>query len=123
MELQHEAAVALVEEERDAVSQNLNALSERLSILSDQMRSEQDVLLRLAEAQAQMQPLLARLSEAAPKSSGLDEASRAHLRNLDLRAGQIAQDLAKGRDQAVQEIRNEIRLLARTIAAIAEEGE
>jgi hypothetical protein len=111
------------EEDRGSVMQNLGALTERLGTLSDQMRSEQDVLLRLAEAQSQMQPLLARLSEATPKAAGLDEASRAHLRNLDLRAGQIAQELTKGREHAVQEIRSEIRLLARTIAAIAEEGE
>ncbi|HEX9769366.1 MAG TPA: flagellar motor protein MotA [Kiloniellales bacterium] len=111
------------EEDRDSVARNLGALSERLGTLNDQMRTELEVLIRLAEAQSQMQPVLARLSEASPKSSGLDEASRAHLRNLDLRAGQIIQELAKGRDHAVQEIRNEIRLLARTIAAIAEEGE
>lgn len=111
------------ENDRDSVTQNLGALTERLGTLSDQMRTEQEVLIRLAEAQSQMQPLLVRLSEATPKTSGLDEASRAHLRNLDLRAGQIAQELVKGRDHTVQEIRNEIRLLARTIAAIAEEGE
>lgn len=111
------------EEDRNSVTQNLGALTERLGVLSDQMRSEQDVLLRLAESQSQMQPLLARLSDATPKAAGLDEASRAHLRNLDLRAGQIAQELTKGREHTVQEIRNEIRLLARTIAAIAEEGE
>jgi hypothetical protein len=111
------------EDDRNSVTQNLGTLSERLGTLSDQMRSEQEVLIRLAEAQSQMQPLLVRLSEATPKTSGLDEASRAHLRNLDLRAGQIVQELAKGRDHTVQEIRSEIRLLARTIAAIAEEGE
>ena len=111
------------EDDRNSVTQNLGTLCERLGTLSDQMRSEQEVLIRLAEAQSQMQPLLVRLSEATPKTSGLDEASRAHLRNLDLRAGQIVQELAKGRDHTVQEIRNEIRLLARTIAAIAEEGE
>ncbi len=111
------------EEDRNSVTQNLGTLSERLGTLSDQMRTEQEVLIRLAEAQSQMQPLLVRLSEATPKTSGLDEASRAHLRNLDLRAGQIAQELTKGRDHTVQEIRKEIRLLARTIAAIAEEGE
>ena len=111
------------EDDRNSVTQNLGTLCERLGTLSDQMRTEQEVLIRLAEAQSQMQPLLVRLSEATPKTSGLDEASRAHLRNLDLRAGQIAQELAKGRDHMVQEIRKEIRLLARTIAAIAEEGE
>ena len=111
------------EDDRVSVTQNLGTLSERLGTLSDQMRSEQEVLIRLAEAQSQMQPVLARLSDATPKAAGLDEASRTHLRNLDLRAGQIVQELTKGREHAVQEIRNEIRLLARTIAAIAEEGE
>ena len=52
---------------------------------------------------------------------GLDEASRAHLRNLELYAQRLVEDAGAGRAQVVQEIRNEIRLLARTIAALAEQ--
>jgi len=35
----------------------------------------------------------------------------------------LTEDVAEGRAQSVQELRAEIRLLARTIAALAEEAE
>jgi hypothetical protein len=34
----------------------------------------------------------------------------------------LSEELAEGRAQTVAELRNEIRLLARTIAALADEG-
>jgi hypothetical protein len=40
-----------------------------------------------------------------------------------VRLEKLVSDNAHGRDQIVREIRNEIRLLARTIAAMAEEGD
>ena len=115
--------VARGEEDRHSVARNMTALAERLGTLTDHMRTEQDVLMRLAETHSQIQPLLSRLTEVDGKAGGLDEASRGHLRNLDLRVGQLVEEISKGRDMAVQEIRSEIRLLARTIAAIAEESE
>jgi hypothetical protein len=115
--------VARGEEDRNSVARNMTTLAERLGTLTDQMRTEQDVLLRLAETHSHIQPLLTRLTEVDGKSGALDEASRSHLRNLDLRVGQLVEEVSKGRDMAVHEIRSEIRLLARTIAAIAEESE
>ncbi len=111
------------EEDRDSVTRNIGSLAERLSTLTDQMRTEQGVMLRLAETHSQLQPVLARLADGGGQPAGLDEVSRTHLRNLDLRVGQLIEEISKGRDFAVHEIRGEIRLLARTIAAIAEEGE
>jgi hypothetical protein len=46
-----------------------------------------------------------------------------HIRNLDTRLEHIISELSSGREYAVQEIRGEIRLLTRTIAAMAEEAE
>jgi hypothetical protein len=46
-----------------------------------------------------------------------------HFRTLEALVGRIAEELANGRVETVQEIRSEIRLLARTIAALAEEAE
>ena len=115
------------EEERDNINRNLMQLTERVSTLTDQMRTEQSVLLKLAETQSQLKPILNQIAEnggqqQAP-NGGMDDSTRDHIRNLDVHLSQLVNDTHHGRDQIVRELRNEIRLLARTIAAIAEEGE
>jgi hypothetical protein len=79
--------------------------------------------MRLAETQTDMRGLINRMSEQGSSASGMDETTRTHIRNLDLRLEHLLNDVASGRDYAVQEIRGEIRLLTRTIAAMAEEAE
>jgi len=111
------------EGERNTVNQNLLALTESLSTLTDQMRTEQGVLLRLAETQSEVKNLITRLGEMGAPSGGMDDTTRTHIRNLDLRLEHLLKDVASGREYAVQEIRGEIRLLTRTIAAMAEESE
>lgn len=108
------------EESRISANSNLQALTERLSTLTDQMRAEQTLLLRLAESHVDLKPVLQRLADATQGGHGQDEA-RAHLRNIELHLARLAEDVAQGRGAATQEIRSEIRLLARTIAALAEE--
>jgi hypothetical protein len=111
------------EESRISANANLQALTERLSTLTDQMRAEQTLLLRLAEGQVELKPVLQRLADAtASGPPGQDEA-RGHLRNIEIYLARLAEDVAQGRGEATQEIRSEIRLLARTIAALAEEAE
>lgn len=109
------------EESRIAANANLLSLTERLAALTDQMRTEQNLLLRLTEQQVELKPVLQRLADhtAAP----LGEDMRSHLRNIEIYLARLSEDVAQGRGEAVQEIRGEIRLLARTIAALAEEPE
>jgi hypothetical protein len=108
------------EEARQSSGVGMTHLAERLATLTDQMRTQQDLMVKLVEGQMQLRPVLERLASASGQS-GLDEASRAHLRNIDVYGARVLEELSQGRAQSVQEIRNEIRLLARTIAAIAEE--
>ncbi len=108
------------EEGRAAGNQALMTLTERLSVLADQMRASQVVMARMAEAQASLGPTLQRLADAAGHGA-LDEASRAHIRNLELYLARILEEVTQGRLQATAEIRNEIKVLSRTIAALAEE--
>lgn len=111
------------EESRISANANLQALTERLAMLADQMRTEQALLLRLAEGQVELRPVLQRLADAtAGGPLGHDE-TRGHLRNIEIYLARLAEDVAQGRGEATQEIRSEIRLLARTIAALAEESE
>ncbi len=108
------------EEGRAATGQAMMSLTEKLSVLTDQMRASQSLMLRVAEQQASLGPTLARLAEAQSPGAG-DEQSRGHLRNMEIYLGRILEDGNKGRQQATAEIRSEIKVLARTIAALAED--
>ena len=116
--------VAQSEDGRRSANQNLLALTEKLSTLTDQMRTEQNLMLRLAESQMEMKPILGRLADAiSGQQLGIDDATRQHIRNMDVYTARLLEEVATGRVQSVQEIRSEIKLLARTIAALAEDSE
>ena len=110
------------EESRGSSQASLISLSEKLATLTDQMRSEQDLLVKLAEGQMEVKPVLERLAQAADQARpGLDEASRNHLRNLDVYVVRLLEETSQGRNQMIAELRSEIKLLARTIAALGDE--
>lgn len=110
------------DEARRGGETSLLTLAEKIGALSDQMRTEQQLMIRLAEGQMEIRPVLSRLSDViASNSGGLDEATRSHIRNLDVYLARLLEDNASGRTQVIQELRSEIRLLARTIAALAED--
>ncbi|MDR3523895.1 MAG: flagellar motor protein MotA [Acetobacteraceae bacterium] len=87
-----QAILARGEEGRRESNQTLLALSERLGTLSDQMHT----------------------------SKG-DDAMLAHLRNIDLHLQRLLGELDTGRTQSTAELRNEIKILAKTIASSAED--
>lgn len=107
------------EEGRMAANQAVIGLTERLGQLTDQMRASQQLLLRMAEGQQELRPVLARLADA-QATGALDDATRAHIRNLELYMARLLEEMIQGRNQVSGEIRSEIKLLARTIAALAE---
>lgn len=112
--------MARAEENRSSGNAASIQLTERLATLTDQMKSSQDLMVKLVETQMELKPVLQRLA-AEREAGGLDQASRNHLRNLDVYVMRLLEEAAEGRSQVTQEIRSEIKLLARTIAAIAED--
>jgi hypothetical protein len=109
------------EESRMSTGDSLNKLTDRLSTLTDQMHTEQALMVRLAENQRDLAPVLSRLAEAASGGFGMDDATRNHIRNLDVYLTRLVDEVSSGRAESVRDIRSEIKLLARTIAALAEE--
>jgi hypothetical protein len=97
--------LARSEENRIASNTTFAGLSERLGAIGEHMNAGQTQMVRLAES-----------------SLGHNDAVRAHLRNIEAHMARLSEDLAEGRAQSVTELRNEIRLLARTIAALADES-
>jgi hypothetical protein len=102
------------EDGRVQANQAIIALTERIGTLSDTMRSSQQLMLRIAETQSQLGPALQRLGE-----RGADDASRGHLRNIEMALGRLASEMEQGRTQSTSELRNDIRVLTRTIAGLA----
>lgn len=107
------------EEGRTLINQALQTLSEKVSMLSDTMRTHQQLMLRIAETQAALAPTLQRLADL--RFDAGDDVSRAHLRNIEIILQRLAGEIEQGRLQSTSEIRSDIRLLTRTIAALAEE--
>ncbi len=112
-------AIAHGEESRAQANATLTSLAARLTTLSDQMKAGQDLMVRLAENQAELRPVLERLANL--QAGGFDDTTRSHIRNMDVYLARLLEEISSGRTQLVQEIRAEIRLLARTMAALAEE--
>ncbi|MDP6013755.1 MAG: flagellar motor protein MotA [Alphaproteobacteria bacterium] len=105
------------EEDRRAANSNILQLTEKLATLTDQMRSEQNLMVKLVEGQSDIRPVLQRIAESTGQDSGFDEASRDHIRNLDVYVTRLLEEAINGRQQLANELRSEIKLLARTIAA------
>lgn len=114
--------MASAEEGRKTQNQQLAQLTERIAALTDQMRTEQQVMMRLAEGTAQMRPFFEKLAEGLSNggSLGIDEATRAHIRNLEIYTARILEETTQGRIQSTQELRSEIKILARTVAALGD---
>lgn len=93
------------EENRIASNTTLASLAERLGTIGEYMSAGQAQMIRAAES-----------------SLGQNDAVRAHLRAIEGYMARLNEELAEGRAQSVAELRNEIRLLARTIAALADES-
>jgi hypothetical protein len=108
------------EESRTLGNAQLVELSEKLGTLTDHMRTEQALMKNLAESQVEMRGIFVKLGEGDSLGGGLDEASRIHIRNLDLYLARLLEEMHSGREELNQLVRREVRLLARTIAAKSE---
>jgi len=112
------------EQTRSGGNEQLALLNDKLSLFADQMKTQQQVLLRVAETQRDLGPLLRSMGDVATALSapdtagGVDEATRSHIRNIDAGLTRLAAALESGRTESVRELRNEIKLLAKTVAAV-----
>ncbi|MDH5749915.1 MAG: flagellar motor protein MotA [Rhodospirillales bacterium] len=108
------------EESRIATDGHLVDIGNKLGTLTDHMRTEQVLMKAVAENQMELKPVLAKLADSSSLGGGMDESTRGHIRNLDVYLGRLVEDIGSGRDEIIQSVRSEIKMLARTIAATEE---
>ena len=104
------------EEGRVHANQAMLTLNERLSLLADTMRANQQLMLRIAETQTALIPALQRLSDL----RAADDIGHAHLRNIETALQRMLIEAEQGRAANAAELRNDLRVLTRTVAALAE---
>jgi hypothetical protein len=109
------------EDGRDETNQHLIKINDSLHLIVDKLEAETQVIRDLGDNQERSNSAISRLTEYSQEKSKDDY--RQNLRNIDTQLSQLIKELKTGRDKSVEEIRQEIRLLARTIAVLAEEAD
>ena len=102
------------EETREATAAANATLVERLSSLAESMRTQQTLLARLAEHSIELRGTVTRLSERGPSAD--TEALANHQRNIETSLARLVEESVRSRVTLTDELRGELRLLARTMA-------
>ena len=116
------------EENRIATNEHYVKMNENLSMLTEQMRTEQQILLKVATNQKDLLPLLNKITEVAEalkvsSESLMDERTKNSIKNIDQSLNRLTIELASRHDQFNKDIRSEIKLLAKTVAASSERSD
>ncbi|MEO8560281.1 MAG: flagellar motor protein MotA [Rhodospirillales bacterium] len=110
--------MARAEEGRGSANTSISMLAERLTSLTDFMRHEQQLLGKLAENSVELRGTLGKLAEIGSQGGfGMDEGSRTHIRNIEIYMARMLEEMVTGRTAIADELRGEIKLLARALAA------
>jgi hypothetical protein len=107
------------EDSRLQANNVLQTLSERMGNLAETLRTNQQLMLKLAEAQVAIGPALNNF--ASLRSESHDDVSRAHLRNIELLLSRMLGESESGRIQSTAELRSDLKVLTRTIAALVDD--
>lgn len=117
--------VSRSEESRMQQLQVMEGLQERLKAMTDLLQANQKMMSRVAEGQALLGPFLKHVGEAAtPGTAAFNDAreGREQFSRIEGHIVRLIDELHSGRAQMSGEIRNDLRVLARTIAATTPAG-
>lgn len=104
-----------LEHSREAERVSVRALSEGVATLDDHLRTQQNVLIKLAELQQQVTPVLARLSEKLGNTN--QETIEEHTRRIDLNLKEIGEKVSHSADTIASELRGELKIIAKILAS------
>lgn len=106
------------EDNRSSVIKSIQQVGERLASMTEQMLTHQQLLKKIAENQIELQHTLQQFHGNAQKSP-IDDIFRHHVRSIDATLNKLLEESIEGRVRTTQDLKNEIRLVARTLSAIA----
>jgi len=113
-----QATLAENERGQARTQSTLKSVADGIARMSQRMDGEQALVAALVQTQNDLKPLLAALTAGGSGGgAGFDEQSRHHLRNIDAYLSRLLEEMSLGRQHTVQELRNEIRTLAKNLPA------
>ncbi|CAG4905242.1 unnamed protein product [Acidocella sp. C78] len=105
------------EEGRGETAQTIQVLSERMTVLAESIQASQRVMLRVGEGVAALSRIVERGEERKD-----NEVARAHLRNIELLMARLIAEAEQGRVQGLADLRHDLKILTRTVAARFDEA-
>ena len=84
------------EDERKNFSDNFTILAEKMSAVADQIKNNQKIMQN--------------------SSGGMDEATKDHIRNLDISMARLIEEISQGNKRLTSDLRAEIKILAKTFS-------
>lgn len=106
------------EDSRLTMTKSVQLFSEKLSEMSEYMMAHQGFSQRLAQHQIELQEALLDKSKDGSKGR-TEEIIKTHIRSIDATLNKLLEEQIEGRQKSLQEIRQEIRFVTRTLSAIA----
>jgi hypothetical protein len=100
--------------QRRLIGDQIQGLGRELAAFADLSRDERRVLGALAKDQNELAPALKSLVE---RQGEVDESMHEHIRNLDSNIKRLVDEVVNGREQLVDEIRDELRVIGRALTA------
>ena len=111
------------EESRHQGQVTMTAIAETLASLSDGMTAQAAQAAQSEETSRSLASAISQLAEASgkaevvPPSPAMDDATKQHIRNLDLGIKRLIEEQSRASEAMVDDLRSELKLLSRTIAA------
>lgn len=116
-----QTGIRSLQDQSQGVTNALHHLSENLARLVDQRFTEHNILLKVAESLVAFQNTNLEFKQAITENKfGVDESTAHHIRSLDNATYRLIDAITQGQASLARELRNEIRILSRTLASIAE---
>jgi flagellar biosynthesis chaperone FliJ len=108
--------MARSEDNRRSAEQRLESLIEEVGALAEQSRSDHKSMMNMVRTQGELQGVLQALAQSTESTAATDGQIRDQLQHLTQTLDTMRQELGADRTQLNDVLREEIRLLARTLA-------
>ncbi|MCK0068335.1 hypothetical protein [Kordiimonas laminariae] len=112
------------EDARNQTQSSMIAIAETLASLSDKMEAQAELVRHSDETNRSLATAIQQLAAAQAKphdvpapAPAMDDATKGHIRNLDLGIKRLIEEQSRNSENTVDELRSELKLLSRTIAA------